>query len=135
VVAQEVKALAGQTAKATAEIGENVSVIQSSTRNSVEAVRETQRFEAPILVNVDSNQSPANYGDGNFGDGPYGGAITATTRYQESIHLNRPCQAIQFEFSDVESNDNYGPAFELSELLLIGGVLGPRFPVGAARSH
>jgi methyl-accepting chemotaxis protein len=40
VVAHEVKALAGQTAKATAEIGENVSVIQTSTRNSVEAVRE-----------------------------------------------------------------------------------------------
>jgi methyl-accepting chemotaxis protein len=40
VVAHEVKALAGQTAKATAEIGENVSVIQASTRNSVEAVRE-----------------------------------------------------------------------------------------------
>ncbi len=40
VVAHEVKALAGQTAKATAEIGENVSVIQASTRTSVEAVRE-----------------------------------------------------------------------------------------------
>jgi methyl-accepting chemotaxis protein len=40
VVAHEVKALAGQTAKATAEIGENVGVIQASTRTSVEAVRE-----------------------------------------------------------------------------------------------
>jgi methyl-accepting chemotaxis protein len=40
VVAHEVKALAGQTAKATAEIGENVNLIQSSTRNAVEAVRE-----------------------------------------------------------------------------------------------
>src|SRR5438128_573173 len=40
VVAHEVKALAGQTAKATAEISENVSMIQSSTRNSVDAVRE-----------------------------------------------------------------------------------------------
>ena len=40
VVAHEVKALAGQTAKATAEIGENVSMIQSSTRNAVDAVRE-----------------------------------------------------------------------------------------------
>src|SRR5436190_987002 len=40
VVAHEVKALAGQTAKATAEISENVSMIQTSTRNSVEAVRE-----------------------------------------------------------------------------------------------
>ncbi|RXH01866.1 methyl-accepting chemotaxis protein [Bradyrhizobium zhanjiangense] len=40
VVAHEVKALAGQTAKATAEIGENVSMIQTSTRNAVDAVRE-----------------------------------------------------------------------------------------------
>ncbi|MBI5318815.1 methyl-accepting chemotaxis protein [Bradyrhizobium sp.] len=40
VVAHEVKALAGQTAKATAEISENVGMIQTSTRNSVEAVRE-----------------------------------------------------------------------------------------------
>ncbi|MCS3501112.1 methyl-accepting chemotaxis protein [Bradyrhizobium japonicum] len=40
VVAHEVKALAGQTAKATAEIGENVAMIQASTRNAVDAVRE-----------------------------------------------------------------------------------------------
>jgi methyl-accepting chemotaxis protein len=40
VVAHEVKTLAGQTAKATAEIGQNISLIQVSTRNAVEAVRE-----------------------------------------------------------------------------------------------
>lgn len=40
VVAHEVKALAGQTAKATSEIGQNISMIQISTRNAVEAVRE-----------------------------------------------------------------------------------------------
>jgi len=40
VVAHEVKALAGQTAKATSEIGQNVSMIQASTRKAVEAVRE-----------------------------------------------------------------------------------------------
>src|SRR4051794_11151870 len=40
VVAHEVKALAEQTAKATTEIGQNVSLIQTSTKNSVEAVRE-----------------------------------------------------------------------------------------------
>jgi methyl-accepting chemotaxis protein len=40
VVAHEVKALAGQTAKATAEISQNVGLIQASTRTSVEAVRE-----------------------------------------------------------------------------------------------
>ncbi len=40
VVAHEVKALAEQTAKATEEIGQNVGLIQSSTRSAVEAVRE-----------------------------------------------------------------------------------------------
>ena len=40
VVAHEVKALAEQTAKATTEIGENVGMIQTSTRNAVNAVRE-----------------------------------------------------------------------------------------------
>src|ERR1700694_295077 len=40
VVAHEVKALAEQTAKATSEIGQNVGLIQSSTRNAVDSVRE-----------------------------------------------------------------------------------------------
>ncbi len=40
VVAHEVKALAGQTAKATEEIGQNVHLIQASTKNAVDAVRE-----------------------------------------------------------------------------------------------
>jgi methyl-accepting chemotaxis protein len=40
VVAHEVKALAGQTAKATSEIGQHVGMIQASTRNAVDAVRE-----------------------------------------------------------------------------------------------
>ncbi|WP_291845451.1 methyl-accepting chemotaxis protein [Bradyrhizobium sp.] len=40
VVAHEVKALAEQTATATAEIGQNVVLIQTSTKNSVEAVRD-----------------------------------------------------------------------------------------------
>jgi methyl-accepting chemotaxis protein len=40
VVAHEVKSLAGQTAKATSEIGQNIGMIQASTRNAVDAVRE-----------------------------------------------------------------------------------------------
>ena len=40
VVAQEVKTLAGQTAKATNEIVEQIGAIQGSTRNAVAAVRE-----------------------------------------------------------------------------------------------
>jgi methyl-accepting chemotaxis protein len=48
VVAHEVKALAGQTAKATEEIGQNVSMIQSSTRNAVDAVRDIGQAVAEI---------------------------------------------------------------------------------------
>jgi methyl-accepting chemotaxis protein len=48
VVAHEVKALAGQTAKATEEIGQNVGMIQSSTRNAVDAVREIGQAVAEI---------------------------------------------------------------------------------------
>jgi methyl-accepting chemotaxis protein len=48
VVAHEVKALAGQTAKATEEIGQNVSLIQSSTRNAVDAVRDIGQAVAEI---------------------------------------------------------------------------------------
>src|SRR4051812_36350508 len=40
VVAHEEKALAEQTAKATSEIGQNVGMIQTSTRNAVDAVRD-----------------------------------------------------------------------------------------------
>jgi methyl-accepting chemotaxis protein len=40
VVAHEVKALAGQTAKATAEIAENIGKIQTTTKSAVDAVRE-----------------------------------------------------------------------------------------------
>jgi len=40
VVAHEVKALAGQTAKATDEIGQNVALIQASTKSAVDAVRQ-----------------------------------------------------------------------------------------------
>jgi methyl-accepting chemotaxis protein len=48
VVAHEVKALAGQTAKATEEIGQNVSMIQSSTKNAVDAVRDIGQAVAEI---------------------------------------------------------------------------------------
>ena len=35
---------------------------------------------------------------------------------------------------DIEATSDYGASFELSELLLIGGGIGPDFKVGAARS-
>jgi methyl-accepting chemotaxis protein len=48
VVAHEVKALAGQTAKATEEIGQNIRLIQASTRNAVDAVRDIGQAVAEI---------------------------------------------------------------------------------------
>jgi methyl-accepting chemotaxis protein len=54
VVAHEVKALAGQTAKATEEIGQNVGMIQSSTKNAVDAVRDIGKAVAEIN-NITSN--------------------------------------------------------------------------------
>src|SRR5258707_6574355 len=56
LVAHEVKALAGQTAKATAEIGQNVGMIQTSTRNAVDAVREIATTVRDIIdgtANID----------------------------------------------------------------------------------
>ena len=52
------KALAGQTAKATAEISENVGLIQASTRNSVAAVREIGQAVREIS-NVTANIASA----------------------------------------------------------------------------
>ncbi|MGA7806910.1 methyl-accepting chemotaxis protein [Bradyrhizobium sp.] len=58
VVAHEVKALAGQTAKATEEIGQNVGMIQASTKNAVDAVREIGNAVRDI-DNITSNIASA----------------------------------------------------------------------------
>jgi hypothetical protein len=91
-------------------------------------------YSAPIDMDVDDNFNPDSYGAGPYGAGPYGGAGGDTTRYQRAVHLNRRCQSISFKVEDVEATEDFGASFELSELLLIGGVLGPRYPVGAART-
>jgi len=90
-------------------------------------------YSAPIDINVDANYNPENYGDGNYGDGDYGGTGGATTVYQEKVHLNVRCQAISFKVQDIEPTDTYGAAFELSELMLTGGILGAGFVPGANR--
>ena len=66
VVAHEVKALAEQTAKATAEIGQNVGLIQTSTKNSVDAVREignAVREINDVTSNIAERHRPAGCGD------------------------------------------------------------------------
>jgi hypothetical protein len=85
-------------------------------------------------LDVDSNYDPALYGEGPYGVGSYGGSGGDSTRYQRRLHLNKRCQSIQFRIEDIEETAQYGASFELSELLLIGGVLGPAFLPGASRT-
>lgn len=87
------------------------------------------------LVDVDSAYTPSNYGAGNYGAGDYSGALGPNTVYQQQFHINRRCQSISFLIQDVEDAADYGAAFDLSELLLIGGVLGSKFMPGGARSQ
>ncbi len=87
-----------------------------------------------IDSNVNANFNPSVYGAGAYGVGPYGGPGGGTTRYQRAIHINKRCQAISFLIGDTEADGDFGASFELSELLLIGGGIGPGFKVGADRS-
>lgn len=72
------------------------------------------------------------YGEGAYGAGVYGGS--SPTRYQFRVHVGRKCEAIRFRFSDYEAAGTTGAAFELTELLITGGVKGPAFKLPAARS-
>ncbi|MBP8137608.1 MAG: hypothetical protein KAY61_05335, partial [Candidatus Eisenbacteria bacterium] len=74
------------------------------------------------------------YGAGPYGAGYYGGDAGYATVYQRKVHLNQRCQSIAFRIEDLEATDTFGAAYELTEMLLIGGVLGPIFKVGEARS-
>jgi hypothetical protein len=93
-----------------------------------------EAWTAPVLLSPDSLYTPSLYGAGTYGAGSYGGTIGPDTVYQQRIHINARCQAIAFRIEDVEATTTFGAAFELSELLLTAGVLGPAFPVGPARS-
>lgn len=90
-------------------------------------------YSNQIDSDVNSNHNPSLYGAGAYGAGPYGGPGGGTTRYQRAIHINKRCQAISFLIGDTEADGDFGASFELSELLLIGGGIGPGFKVGAAR--
>lgn len=83
-------------------------------------------------LDVENDYRISSYGDGNYGAGPYGGSGSA--RYQRRIHLNKRCQAIRFWIQDVEAFGVFGPSFELSELLVTGGVVSSKPPIGATRS-
>lgn len=60
------------------------------------------------------------YGAGNYGDGPYGGQ--SPDAYQWRVHLGTHGQAIQLRFEDYEQAGEAGASFELSEVLITGGI-------------
>lgn len=90
-------------------------------------------YFTPVELDVNSNIDPRYYGEGEYGAGTYGNGTADSTRYQRAIHYNLPCQAIQFRIEDKEATEDFGASFELSELLLIGGVLDTRAKIGPAR--
>ena len=73
------------------------------------------------------------YGDGPYGDGPYGG--TPASAYQWRKHLGLVGQAIRFRFEDYQAAGQAGASFELSEMLLVGGIKNiAKKPFSAGRS-
>lgn len=84
-------------------------------------------------ADVDDTLVGSGYGDGNYGDGNYGG--TPPEPYQWRVCIAERAQAIQFRFEDYELVGSAGPSFELTELLITGGIAGPApKPFTAARS-
>lgn len=77
--------------------------------------------------------SGTQYNSGQYGDGQYGG--TAPGEYAWRLDLYEVGQSIQFRFEDFERVGLFGPSFELTELVITGGVLGTvRKPMTAGRS-
>jgi len=75
----------------------------------------------------------SNYGDGNYGDGVFGG--TGPGLYQWRMHIGSRGQSIQFRFEDYQKAGLAGASFELTELVLTGGVKGSVYkPMSAGRS-
>lgn len=73
------------------------------------------------------------YGDGSYGVGPFGG--TNPGIYQWRIGLHTEGQSIQLRFEDFERVGLTGATFELTELLVTGGVIAPDVrPHSGARS-
>jgi len=76
--------------------------------------------------------NPAPYGEGPYGDGVYGG--TFSERYQIKIHVGQKCEAIRFRIEDVMGSST-GASFELSEILITGGVKRPDYHMSDTRSY
>jgi hypothetical protein len=86
----------------------------------------------PILIDTSEGRVEALYGAGLYGVGVYGGS--PDTRYQFEIHVGQECEAVRFRFEDVEATGAFGASYELSELILTGGVERSTFQIEHARS-
>lgn len=64
----------------------------------------------------------SNYGDGNYGSGFYGG--TTPDVYEWRQGLNEKGHSIRFAFEDFEAVGYAGASFELTEMLITGGIKG-----------
>ncbi len=91
------------------------------------------QWSANFDLDVDNNFTATVYGSGPYGGGVYGSVGSSV--YQRRIHIGKPCQAIQFQIQDVEQTAVFGAAFELSELVLTGGLKGPLYKLEAVRSN
>ena len=73
------------------------------------------------------------YGDGLYGGGVYGGEAPGIYQWRLGIHESG--QSIKFRFEDFEKAGIAGATFELTEMLITGGVMKPdNRPFPAARS-
>lgn len=73
------------------------------------------------------------YSSGEYGSGEYGG--TSLGEYAWRLDLYEVGQSIQLRFEDFEASGFAGASFELTELVVTGGVLGTvRRPMTAGRS-
>ncbi len=75
----------------------------------------------------------SSYGDGDYGEGPYGGDDPDVYQWRFGIHENG--QSVRFKFEDFEKVGLAGATFELTEMLIVGGVDKSHMrPFTAARS-
>lgn len=73
------------------------------------------------------------YSEGAFGDGPFGG--TPSDTYEWRLDVYEPGHTVQFAFEDFEASGSYGASFELTEMLITGGVARNAIkPASSARS-
>jgi len=94
------------------------------------------QFTPPLEIDTGAlYAAQTGYGDGAYGAGPYGGTGMESVgdAYQHKIHIGVHGQALRFRFEDREDSDDYGASFELTELLLTGGVLRGHAAVSPSR--